>query len=67
MTRSNQRNLTKSKEDCKAKYSATPLPEEIKLLTIKKVTPKEKSANVRVTQVHGSLEGKDVLALATKI
>ena len=47
--------------------TSTPSLEEIGLQTIKKVTTKEKSANVRVTQVHGSKEAKDVLALATKI
>ena len=46
---------------------STPSLEEVGLLTIKKVTPKEKSTSVRVTQVHGSMEGKNVLALATKI
>ena len=47
--------------------TSTPSLEETGLLTIKKATPKEKSANVRVTQVHGSMEVKDVLVLATKI
>ena len=40
---------------------------QIGLLTIKKVTPNKNYANVRVTQVHTSMEGKGVLALATKI
>ena len=37
---------------------STPSLEEIGLLTIKKVIPKVKSANVRVTQYHGSMGGK---------
>ena len=33
----------------------------------KKVTPKEATKNVRVTQIHGSMEGKDILSVAKKI
>ena len=47
--------------------NSTPPLEDIGLLTVKKVTPKDVTKNVRVTQVHGLMEGKNVLALAIKI
>ena len=37
------------------------------MLTVKKVTTKDVTKNVRVTQVHGSMEVKHVLVLAMKI
>jgi len=37
------------------------------LLTIKKITPKRNEVNTRVTQVCGSMEGKDMLKVVKSI
>jgi len=59
--------LEKAQEIIARLQNSTPPLEEIGLLTVRKVTPKDVTKNVRVTQVHGSMEGKDVLKLAMKI
>ena len=57
----------KAQEIIEQLQNTTPSLKDIGLLTVKKVTPKEVTKNVRVTQVLGSMEGKDVLSLALKI
>jgi hypothetical protein len=54
------RTLQKSERSC-------PIEDIPWLMTIRKVKPKEKTKNVRVTQVYGSMEGKHILELTGKI